>query len=129
VPRKKKILVIGVQLVIALIFFIGTDWASWKVHVFFHSYYADFALPFGFYFLLMLLEQRHPRLGPWYAKALLVFLFVSTSEVLQYFGIYALARTFDPFDFVAYGSGALAAAVLDRQILVRFGFFAVKPEE
>jgi hypothetical protein len=122
-PRPKKIFVVGVQLVIALIFFIGTDWASWEVHVFFHSYYADFALPFGFYFLLMLFEEKYPRLRPWYGKALPVFLLVSASEVLQYFGIYALARIFDPFDFVAYGSGVIAAAVMDRQVLARLGFW------
>ncbi len=117
---KKKIIVIGIELFIALIFFIGADWASEDFHRFFHSYYADIALPFGFYFLLILLEGKYAFFHPWHNKALAVFLLVSTSEILQFFGIYALARVFDPFDFVAYVSGVLLAALVDTQIVSKY---------
>jgi hypothetical protein len=109
--RQKKItIVIGIELFIALFFFIGADWARESAHRFFYSYFADIAVPFGYYFLLILIEDSFSFLRLWHNKALAVFLLVSTSEILQYFGIYALARVFDPIDFVLYASGVLLAA-------------------
>jgi hypothetical protein len=119
--RQKKItIVIGIELFISLIFFIGADWAGESVHRFFHSYFADIALPFGFYFLLILNEDSFLFLRPWHNKALAVFLLVSTSEILQYFGIYALASVFDPFDFLMYASGVLLAALADTKLISKY---------
>ena len=119
--RQKKItIVIGIELFIALIFFIGADWAGESVHRFFHNYFADIALPFGYYFLLILIEDNFPFLRPWHNKALAVFLLVSTSEILQYFGIYALASVFDPIDFMMYASGALLAALVDIKVISKY---------
>jgi hypothetical protein len=118
--EKKKIIVIGIELFIALIFVVGADWASENVHRFFHSYFADIALPFGFYFLLTLIEDKYFFLRSWYGKALAVFLLASTSEILQFFGIYGLANVFDPFDFVAYASGAIFAVFVDIQIISKY---------
>ncbi len=116
---KKKIIIVCVQLLIALGFVIGADWASDSFHRFFHSYYADIALPLGFYFLLKNLEDNFAFLRPWYWKATAVFLLVATSETLQFFGIYAFARIFDPLDFLAYASGVLSAAFIDRAIFTK----------
>ena len=116
---KKKIIIVCVQLLIAVGFVIGADWASDSFHQFFHSYYADITLPLGFYFLLKILEDKYPFLRPWYWKATAVFLLVSTSEILQFFGIYALAHIFDPFDFLAYASGVLSAAFIDRVLFTK----------
>ncbi len=118
--EKKKTIVIGIELFIALIFFIGADWTGENAHRFFHSYFADIALPFGFYFLLTLIEDKYFFLRPWYSKALVVFLLVSISEILQYFGIYALANVFDPFDFVMYVSGVLLAALADIRLISKY---------
>lgn len=119
--RQKKIaIVLGIEFVIALIFIIGADWASESVHRFFHSYFADIALPFGFYFLLILNEDSFSFLRPWYNKSLAIFLFVSTSEILQYFGIYALATVFDPIDFIMYASGVLLAALADTSLISKY---------
>jgi len=116
---KKKLIVIGIEIFIGLIIFVGADWAGDNVHRFFHNYFADIALPFGFYFLLILVEERQKVLRPWYGKALAVFLLVATSEILQYFGIYALARVFDPLDFAMYAGGVLLAALVDTQLVSR----------
>ena len=116
---KKLIIIVSIELFIALIFFIGADWAGENVQAFFHNYFADIALPFGFYFLLIYVEDRHRVFRPWHVKALAVFSLVSTSEVLQYFGIYALARVFDPLDFVMYAVGVLLAALFDMQVISR----------
>ncbi len=118
--NKKKIIVLGIELFIALIFFIGADWAGESAHQFFHSYFADIAMPFGYYFLLILVEDLWPFLRPWPRKALAVFLLVSMSEILQFFGIYALASVFDPLDFVMYAGGVLLAALVDGQVISKY---------
>ena len=119
--RQKKIpVVIGIELFIALIFFIGADWAGESVHMFFHNYFADIAVPFGYYFLLIMIEDDFHFLRQWHNKALVVFLLVSTSEILQYFGIYALASVFDPIDFVMYASGVLLAASADTKVISKY---------
>lgn len=120
VDRKKLKIVISIEICIALIFFIGADWAPDNIHRFFHSYFADIALPFGFYFLFIPNEDKFPFLRPWHRKALAVFLLVSISEVLQYFGVYALAIIFDPLDFAMYASGALLAAFIDIKVISKF---------
>lgn len=117
---KKKTVVIGIELFIALLFFIGADWAGQSVHRFFHSYFADIAVPFGYYFLLILVEDIWRFLRPWYRKALVVFLLVVISEILQFFGIYALARVFDPLDFVMYAVGVLLATLVDVQVISKY---------
>lgn len=100
--------------------FIGADWAGESVHRFFHNYFADIVLPFGYYFLLILIEDNFSFLRPWHNKALAIFLLVSTSEILQYFGIYALASVFDSIDFVMYASGVLLAAFVDIKVISKF---------
>lgn len=120
IDGKKITIVIGIELALALIFFIGADWAGENVHRFFHSYFADIALPFGFYFLLIPDEDTFLFLRPWHNKALAVFLLVSTSEILQYFGIYALATVFDPIDFVMYAGGVLLAASVDTKLISKY---------
>ena len=117
---KKRTIVIGIELFIAFIFFIGADWAGQGAHQFFHSYFADIAIPFGFYFLLILIEDTWRFLRPWHRKALAIFLLAATSEVLQFFGIYALAIVFDPLDFAMYAIGVLLAALVDVQIISKY---------
>lgn len=121
---KKKTLVILIALLVAGIFIIGADWANETIRRLFHSYFADIAIPFCYYFLLVLVEEKQPRLRPWYSKAVVVFLLCATSETLQYFGIYALASVFDPLDYVMYAAGVLVAALVDRVVLRRcFSFW------
>jgi len=118
--REQIAIVVGIELALALIFFIGADWSNESVHRFFHSYFADIALPFGFYFLLIPNEDASLFLRPWHHKSLAVFLFVLTSEILQFFGIYALATFFDPVDFVMYAGGVLLAAFVDTKLISKY---------
>lgn len=117
---KKLKIVLGIEFLITIIFFIGADWTPDVIRRLFYSYFADIALPFGFYFLLVLNEDRILFLRPWYSKALAVFLLASTSEILQYFGIYALVSVFDPLDFVMYASGVLLAAFVDIRVILKY---------
>lgn len=121
--KQKKQAVIITLLIIACIFIIGADWASETIHRFFHNYFADIAIPFGYYLLLVLLEDRYNLLQKWYVKAILVFVLCSVSETLQFFGLYALASVFDPWDYGMYALGVVLAAVVDRIIFKRLFSF------
>jgi hypothetical protein len=117
--KNKKTIVIITLLIIASLFIIGADWASKTVHILFHSYFADIAIPFGYYLLLVLVEDKYKPFQKWYTKASAVFILCALSETLQYFGVYALARVFDPLDYAMYALGLVLAALVDRIIFKR----------
>jgi hypothetical protein len=117
---KKVVLVVGLQLVIAVFFISGVDRAYPSAYIIYQSYFADIFLPFGFYFLLTLVQDKHPVFKKWHVKALSIFTLCSTSEILQFFGIFALARVFDPLDFVMYGIGVLLAVFVDRKLFTKY---------
>ena len=116
-PQKKKkvLIVVFIELLIALLFLVGADWTNTKIFILYHSYFADIFIPFGYYFLLTI-NSDNKYLNKWWKRSLAVILLCATSETLQFFGIYALARVFDPVDYLAYATGALLAAFLDRKI-------------
>ena len=116
---RKKVAVVGIELMIAALFVVGASVADRSLRELYHSYFADVALPFGLYFLLAINAEEVPILGHWWAKAIAVFALCAASETLQYFGIFALARVFDPVDYVMYGAGVLLAALVDTQVFAR----------
>jgi len=121
--KTKKQIVVATMLCIAALFIIGADWADERIRFIFHSYFADIAIPFGYYMLLFLVEDKFKVFQKWSIKALAIFLLCSLSESLQCFGIYALARVFDPLDFIMYAIGVLLAAFFDRIIFKRLFSF------
>ena len=122
--KNKKPIVVFTLLVIAGLFVIGVGWASETIQRVFHSYFADIAIPFGYYFLLILLEVKYKPFKKWYIKAVTVFSLCALSETLQYFGIYAFAVVFDPIDYLMYALGSLLAAFVDRLLFKRmFNFW------
>lgn len=117
--RNKKAVVIITEIIIAGIFVIGADWTNETIHLFFHNYVADIIIPFGYYFLLVLMEDKYKPISKWFIKAAIVFALCALSETLQYFGIYALATVFDPLDYMMYALGLVLAAFVDRIIFKR----------
>lgn len=109
--------------IIACFFVIGADWASETVHRLFQSFFADIAIPFGYYLLLILPEENYISLKKWYVKAGIVFTLCALSETLQYFGMFALARVFDPLDYVMYSLGVVAAVFVDRVLFKKMFSF------
>lgn len=74
------------------------------------GYGHDIALPFGMYFGLKLVHNTSSSFSAAY-----VFLGCSTFEIFQNFGLYH--GTFDPYDFLAYGTGVGLALGLDKLTL------------
>jgi hypothetical protein len=115
--NNKKKVIIGIELALAMLFIIGADWAGETVHRLFHSYFADIIIPFSFYLLLFLCEDKCVFFKKWYIKAGAVFALCALSETLQYFGLFALARVFDPIDYGMYAVGVILAVLFDRTVL------------
>jgi len=59
-------------------------------------------------------------LRPRWTKLVLVFGAATTAEILQFFGVYALGKTFDPLDVVAYATGALIAVAVERAVFAKY---------
>jgi Na+-transporting NADH:ubiquinone oxidoreductase subunit NqrD len=115
----KKTLVVLLMLSIALCFVVGANWANGSIRRWYSSYFADIAIPFGYYFLLILVQDKVSVLKRWVAKAGAVFALCALSETLQYFGVYALASVFDLWDYAMYGAGVLLAAFVDRVVFTK----------
>lgn len=97
-----------------------------ELYNFYYSYFSDFIIPFGYYFLLCANEPHMPFLRRWKVKLAIAFLTPSIAETCQYFGIPVLGSTFDPLDYVMYGIGAISAVAVDTQVFSRtFGFWTV----
>jgi len=128
--QKKKYLVIGIEVVLGLMHVVGIGRHS-SEHIFTlsASYFSDLALPFGFYFLLAVSEQKTVFLQKWWVKAGVVFLMATLAEVGQYFGLYILGRTFDPIDIAVYAAGVMLAAVVDWIFSIVFKFWKIESQK
>jgi hypothetical protein len=128
---KRRAVIFGIMALIAAvhIFRLGS-YLQGELYNFYYSYFSDFIIPFGFYFLLCLSELQVPILRHWEAKLAIAFLMPSLAETCQYFGVPVLGSTFDLLDYFMYGIGALSAAVVDVQVLSRvFDFWTKEKAE
>ena len=123
---QKFLTIILIQVTIALmhIFRLG-QYTQGQAYQLYYSYFSDFIIPFGAYFLLTLNDAFIPVLRKWYVKAGLIFALAASAEICQFFGIDVLGVTFDPFDILVYGMGVLAAAFIDVKVFSKYlGFWA-----
>lgn len=123
---KKKFIIIGIEIVLALSHIIGIGChASEKIFIISASYFSDFALPFGFYFLLKLSEEKINFLQKWWVKAGIIFLMAALWEAGHFFGLYVLGRTFDPMDIAVYAAGVIFASFVDWMLSNTFKFWKI----
>jgi hypothetical protein len=116
---------IVILIAVVHIFRIGS-YLEGELYDLYYSYFSDFVLPFGCYFLLSADEFWIPILRRWEAKSAIVFLIPSIAETCQYFGIPVLGSTFDLVDYLMYGIGAISAAVVDTRVFSRlFDFWTM----
>ena len=124
----KIIFIILIQVIIALIhvFRLGQIFQGQAFNLY-YSYFSDFILPFGAYYLLSLQEITISVFRKWYVKASLIFTLTTAAEICQFFGIEALGVTFDPFDILMYGIGVSIAALIDVKVFTKHLGFWVNP--
>ncbi len=117
--------VVSMMLLIAAAHIIGIgNYLPGELYKLYYSYFSDFIMPFGFYFLFCMAEQNIAVLRRWQVRLGLAFVLPAAAETLQFFGVYALGITFDPLDYVMYAAGAACAAIIDTQLFPRiFNFW------
>lgn len=133
-----------VFLIAAIHIFRMGSYLKGESYILYYSYFSDFILPFGCYFLLCMSEiqipvlegqkslmpppeflvknnflLRIPFISRWEGKLAMAFVIPSIAETFQYYGVPVLGSTFDPLDYLFYGIGAISAAVVDAQIFSR----------
>lgn len=126
--RNRKIVGLSIIIIIALIHALRVGkYLEGSKQSFYYSYASDLLIPFGFYFLLCIAQFKHSILKKWFIKALLVFGAATLAEVLQFFKVYALGKTFDPVDILMYCIGVGLAVIIDNVVFKSFiPFWEVK---
>ena len=125
---RRRAVVVGIMLVIAAAHIVRVgSYLPGEYYNLWYSYFSDFILPFGCYFLLCMSEEQIPVLRHWEVKWAFAFLLPSIMETCQYFGIPVLGVTFDPVDYLMYALGATSAVLVDTQVFPRiFSFWTLE---
>jgi hypothetical protein len=128
---RRRAVIFSIVILIAVVHILRMgSYLQGELHNLYYSYFSDFILPFGFYFLLCATELQMPILRRWEAKLAIAFLMPAIAETCQYFGIPVLGSTFDLLDYFVYGIGAMSAVVVDTQVFSRiFGFWTMEKAE
>ena len=123
-PKILTVILIQVAIALVHVFRLGQIFQG-QAYNLYYSYFSDFILPFGMYFLLTLNEVAFSILRKWYVKAGLIFALTTFAEICQFFRIEVLGATFDPFDILMYGMGVSVAALIDVKVFTKYlGFWA-----
>lgn len=117
--RRTTALIVFINLSVALVHFVTGPHYKGPCPGFVNGYLLDILIPFAWYFLLYLAQRTVGFLKPWYVKSTLVFAIGAGVEIAQFFGMPIFGQTFDPLDFVMYGSGGILAAACDRILFPR----------
>ena len=105
--KTKKYLIIGIEIFLALMHVVGIGRNSnERMFSSSPSYFFDQALPFGFYFLLVLSEYKVAFLQKWWVKVGIEFLIAALEEVGLCYGSYILEWIFTPIDTSVYAAGS-----------------------
>lgn len=109
----RKAFVITLAIFVALLHFvIGPNYGG-PFKGFLKGYLLDILIPFAFYFLFTLkATQTKQKI----AVGAGIVAFAAVVEYLQYRGMGIFGSTFDPYDFLAYLTGAVSAIVLDLTV-------------
>ena len=117
----RVIVAVSILLIIAAIhaFRLGS-YVDSDSKILYYSYFSDVTIPFGIYFLFCLNEIQIKLFRPWLIKLIIVFGFSTLSEILQFFDIYFLGETFDPYDIIAFAIGTGLAVFFDIVIFSNY---------
>jgi len=115
--------IVGISILVAIsamhAFRIG-QYLNGNLYIYYYSFASDLILPIGSYFMLSMVEYKFRFLRNWFMKALIVFVVMTFSEIMQIFGFYFFGVTFDILDILMFGIGVLIAVLIDKQIFERF---------
>lgn len=119
--RKSIYLIVSISLFVGLLHFLIGPGYRGPFSIFIRSYLIDILLPMDLYLLLQIsLRERLPVNKARTMGALFTMAFGTIVEILQFYKIEFLGRTYDPLDILMYGIGVGLGIVIDLSIIDRF---------
>lgn len=116
--KKSIYIIVSISLFIGLLhFLIGPDYQGIFRH-FIRGYLIDILLPMNLYLLLQISLRKNISVNKArIISAIFTFAFGTIVEILQFYEIEFLGRTYDPWDIVMYGIGIGVGIVIDLTII------------
>ena len=114
----RKIIVVGICLLVGLLHFITGHEYRGPGRVFVNGYLIDILLPFAMYLLAGFFRTK--LLQSSIIRAILVFIVGALSETLQFCGVPIFGRTFDLLDYLMFAIGVIAGILFERKLLSRW---------
>lgn len=119
--KKSIYIIVSISVFVGLLHFvIGPDYQGIFRH-FIRGYLIDILLPMNLYLLLQISLRKNISVNK--ARiigAIFSFAFGTIVEILQFYEIEFLGRTYDPWDILMYGIGIGAGIVIDLTIIDNF---------
>jgi hypothetical protein len=114
-------IIVSISLFVALLHIeLGPDYQGILRH-FIRGYLIDILLPMNMYLLLQISLRKNIAVSK--ARiigAIFIFSFGTMVEILQFYKIEFLGRTYDPWDVLMYGIGVGAGILIDLTIIDKF---------
>jgi hypothetical protein len=119
--KKSIYIIVSISLFVGLLHFvIGPDYQGLFRH-FMRGYLIDILLPMNLYLLLQIsLRKNISVIKARIIGALFTFAFGTIVEILQFYEIEFLGRTYDPWDILMYGIGVGLGILIDLTIIDKF---------
>jgi len=116
--KKSIYVIVAISLFVGLLhFFIGSDYQGIYKH-FIRGYLIDILLPMNLYLLLQVaLRKSIIVYKARISAAVVTFLFGTSVEILQLYGIDFLGSTYDLWDILMYGIGVGLGIAIDFSII------------
>jgi len=119
--RKSIYIIVAISLFVGLLHFVTGPGYQGIFRDFVSGYLIDILLPMNLYLLLQLsLRKKISVKKARITGATGTFAFGTIVEILQFYKIEFLGRTYDPWDIVMYGIGIVAGVLIDLKIIDRF---------
>lgn len=119
--KKSTYIIVGISIFVGLLHFvIGPDYQGIFRH-FIRGYLIDLLLPLNLYLLLQLSLRKNISVNKArITAALFTLAFGTIVEILQFYKIEFLGKTFDPWDLLMYAIGVGLGIVIDFTIIDKF---------
>jgi hypothetical protein len=119
--KKSTVIIVAISILVGLLHFvIGPDYQGIFRH-FIRGYLIDILLPMNLYLLLQISLRKNLSVNKArITGAIITFAFGSTVEILQFYKIEFLGRTYDPWDILMYLMGIGLGIVIDLTIIDTF---------
>ncbi len=114
-------IIVSISLFVALLHIVlGPDYQGILRH-FIRGYLIDILLPMNMYLLLQISLRKNIAVSKARIMgAIFIFSFGTMVEILQFYKIEFLGRTYDPWDILMYGIGVGAGILIDLTIIDKF---------